>query len=98
MSLVTETLYIQSATDLKTRYERICQIIEALELRTLNVNVANSDVSEYWLDDGQIKIKTIYRSAEEMWKAIEAFERLKQKLLNQLNGRTFVVRPARGLK
>lgn len=93
----TETVYIESATGLKTRLDRIVAIIEALELRQVEV-IGNSDVEEYSIDDGQIKIKTIYRSSEQIAKAIEAYEKLKQKLLNQLNGRVMAVRPWQGLR
>lgn len=92
----TETLYIESATGLTERLARIEQIIEALELRQIAV-IGNSDVEEYQLNDGQVNIRTIYRSAESIAAAIEAYEKLKQKLLNKLNGRQMVLRPWQGL-
>ena len=92
----TETLYIEGATGLVERLARIEAIIEALELRQVEV-IGKSNVEEYQLDDGQVKIKTIYRSSEEIAKAIEAYEKLKQKILNRLNGRQIVLRPWQGL-
>jgi len=94
---LTERLYIESATSLNDRLTRVCQIIEALELQMLNVGTGNSDVEEYSLNDGQVQIRTRYRSTSEIVKGIESFEALKQMLLNKLNGRGFVLRPARGL-
>ncbi len=96
MADITETIYIEGATGLLERLTRIEQIIEALELRQVAVT-ANSDVEEYQLNDGQVNIRTIYRSAEQIAKAIEAYERLKQKILNKLNGRQMVLRPWQGL-
>jgi hypothetical protein len=92
----TETLYIEGATGLVERLARIEAIIEALELRQVEV-IGKSNVEEYQLDDGQVRIKTIYRSADQIAKAIEAYEKLKQKLLNRLNGRQMVLRPWQGL-
>ena len=92
----TETLYIEGATGLVERLARIEAIIEALELRQVEV-IGKSNVEEYQLDDGQVRIKTIYRSADQIAKAIEAYEKLKQKILNKLNGRQIVLRPWQGL-
>ena len=93
----TETVYIESATGLRTRLDRIVAIIEALELRQVAV-IGNADIDEYEINDGQTKIRTIYRSSEQIAKAIQAYEALKQKLLNQLNGRQMAVRPWQGLQ
>ena len=80
------------------RVNRIDQIITALELRVLDAGAGNSDIDEYSLDDGQIKIKTKYRSVDSMYTAIQGFEALKQKLLNKLNGRVTVARDVRGMR
>ena len=98
MSTSTETFYIESATSLKERLTRVCNIIEALEIRVVDVAVGNADIDEYQLDDGQVKIRTKYRSVEDMEKAITAFEKLKERILNKLNGRCTVLRDQRGLK
>lgn len=93
---MNETLYIEGATTLESRLLRITQIIEALELRAVE-SVANEDVEEYSIDDGQVKIKTSYRGLENISKAIQAYEIIKQRILNKLNGRSMVLRPWRGL-
>jgi len=90
---MNEQLYIESATSLKARLTRVCAIIAALEIRALDTT-DQANVDEYRIDDGQTVIKTIYRSHEAIYKAIEAFEKLKQRLLNQLNGRSMVLRNA----
>jgi len=96
MSYHTETLYIESATTLEERVRRICAIIEALELRQVAV-IGNEDVQEYSIDDGQVKIKTSYRGAKQIAEAIQAYEVIKQRILNKLNGRQMVLRDWRGL-
>ena len=96
MATCTETVYIESAAGNLIRLERIGQIITALEIRALAV-IGNSDVEEYAIDDGQIKIKTLYKSSESIARAILAYEKLYQKLLNKLNGRDMVLRPWQGL-
>ena len=89
-------MYIGSTTSRVERLARICAIIEALELQVVNVGAGNSDIDEYMLNDGQIIIKTKYRSIDSIYAAIAGFEKLKEKLYNQLNGRCTVLRPWRG--
>lgn len=82
----SETAYIRSASDLKSKIQRIDNIIEALEDVILNA-AGNQDISSYSVDDGQTSINTSYRNVEEAEAAVERFERRRQKYLNQLNGR-----------
>jgi len=92
----TETVYIEGATGLTERLARINAIILALELRAVE-NVGDAFTDEYQIDDGQIKIRTKYRSFDAITKAIFGFEQIKNKLLNKLNGRGMVLRPWQGL-
>lgn len=94
--LYNETTYIESATSLEQRLQRITQIIEALELRAVE-SIANEDIEEYQIDDGQVKIRTVYRSSKQIERAIQAYEVIKQRILNKLNGRGMVLRPWQGL-
>lgn len=79
-------IYVDSATTLKGRLVKINQAIDLLTNAELNAAL-NSDVEEYSLDDGQVKIRTVYRDPLQILKAIEVLERQKQRILNQLNGR-----------
>ena len=79
-------IYIDSATSLTDKITRIDTVISAL-LTTATKAAANDNISEYWLDDGQTKIKTVYKGADAVFKSIEAFERLKTYYRNKLNGR-----------
>lgn len=88
----TEYEYIIDSVGLKERYDRICAIITALENQQIAA-VGNSDVISYSLDDGQTRISTNYRSALDIQKAIEGYEKIKERILNQITG-TRIVRLA----
>lgn len=94
---MTETLYIKSASSLKERYDRICTIIYALEDILLD-STGQSDIDEYKINDGQMKIETIYRSVEDMVDGINKLEVIRERIFNQLNGRNVVLRPHQGLR
>jgi hypothetical protein len=86
---MTEYQYIIDSTTLKARYDRICQIITALELQQVAA-AANGDVESYSLDDGQTRINTVYRTPEAIAKAILMYERIKNSILDQLLGTRIV--------
>lgn len=94
---MTESLYIESTTSLTEKLSRIDAIILALENRMLNFSSGTSDKMSYSLDDGQVKISTQYRSIEDMAKGINAFEVMRQRIINKLNGPSVILRPCRGL-
>ena len=79
-------VYIESSTNLCDKIEKIDAIIAALETTALKA-ASNDNIEEYWLDDGQSKIKTVYKGADEVMKSIVAFERMRQIYVNRLNGR-----------
>jgi len=78
-------LYVNCSSNIKEKIARIDAIISVLEDSELN-NAANGDVSEYWLDDGQTKIKTVFRDADSIEKAILALQRRKKRLQNECAG------------
>ena len=82
-------MYIQSSTDLCDKIAKIDLIIAALEDTALS-SAANDNIEEYWLDDGQSKIKTRYKGTDEVFKSIHSFEKMRQIYVNRLNG--YVVR------
>lgn len=79
-------LYIQSSTDLKSKLVKINAIIDMLFTTALTA-AATDNMSEYSLDDGQTKIRTVYKGTKSILAAIDILERQKQTVLNQLNGR-----------
>lgn len=82
----TADIYVSSATTLREKITRIDAIITALEAAALT-GAATGQLTEYSLDDGQTKIKTAYRSMDEVMTAIMSFEKLRQMYINRLNGR-----------
>lgn len=88
MEFSSATKYIESATCKVDMINKIQQIIDALLLVALKA-AATDNITEYNLDDGQVKIKTSYNGAESVYKSINAYRRLKQEYLNELNGRVF---------
>jgi len=79
-------VYIQSATTIVGKIAKIDAIISALEDTAIK-SAVNEHITEYSLDDGQSKIRTIYRGTAAVLKSIQAFEQLKQMYVNRLNGR-----------
>jgi len=86
MIFESESYYIASASDLKDKIIKIQAIIAALEVRALDT-IDNIDVEEYRLEDGQMTIKTSFRSPDAIWKAINQYDIILQRYINQLNGR-----------
>lgn len=79
-------VYINQGIDVREKITRINAIITALEDASLKA-ASTGNISEYSLDDGQTKIRTVYRNAVESAAAINAFETIRQRWINQLNGR-----------
>lgn len=78
-------IYIASQTSLRAKIAAIDAVIIAL-INTCLKAAATGNVTEYNLDTGQTKIKTMYRSPKEVSEAITAFETVKNYYVNQLNG------------
>jgi hypothetical protein len=81
-------IYIDSACSLKDKIKRMDQVIAALETTALRA-ASGSDISEYSLNDGQVQIRTVYRSVDDIMASIAAFERMRTYYKNKLNGRSF---------
>ena len=80
------SIYIEGAADLRDRIARMEAIINALMTTAIKA-VEQGDISEYMLDDGQTKIKAVYKDPDQITAAIIGFERIKQIYINRLNGR-----------
>lgn len=94
----TISLYLESKTSVLERIKAIEILIDAMSLKIGDVaSGQNSIISEYWMDDGQMKVKTVYRSLADVEAGISALEKLKQRYVNKYNGRDFVLRDVRGL-
>jgi len=78
--------YIFGQPCINVQLARIEAIINEL-YKSLLKAAMNEDISEYSLDDGQTKIRTVYKSSESITKSIEAMKRLKADLINDRDGR-----------
>ena len=89
----TEGMYVQSCTTRLAKIAAIEAIQDALLTSALTAATKGA-ISEYMLNDGQTIIKTTYRNASEIEAAYDAFERIKQRLINSTNGRIVRLMPA----
>lgn len=83
--------YIECKSTVIDKIKAINALIDKFELKLLEVGDSVS-YDEYQLDDGQMKVRTKYRSANDVLNAINNLEKLKQRYVNRLNGRVTVLR------
>lgn len=88
------SLYLETKSSIREKIIAIDAIIDALLVSAADA-ASNEGITEYWLDDGQTKIKTVYRSSESIFKGITAFQRLRQIYVNRLNGRVSRLVPSK---
>jgi len=89
-TLIFETggLWVQSKTSVEDKINAIDVIINRLlDMQLLSIEQVGTQ--EYMLNDGQVQIRNVYRSPEQIATAITAYERLKQQYVNRYNGRKF---------
>lgn len=95
----TVTEYVQSKKSLLAKIEAIDLLIDTMLLRATEATSGqNVDIEEYQLDDGQMKIRTRYRSINDIYNGVQGLETLKNKYVNQLNGRMTVFRSQRSFR
>lgn len=72
----------------KERVDAIDQLIEMTILKQLDA-VTNNDpsISEYQFEDGQVKIRTAYRTSSDFKNALASLETIRQIYVNRLKGR-----------
>lgn len=72
----------------KERVDAIDQLIEMTILKQLDA-VTNNDpsISEYQFEDGQVKIRTAYRTSSDFKSALASLETIRQIYVNRLKGR-----------
>ena len=95
MSFTTYTIaeFLESKTTLQERIFALDVLIDKLILSTAEaVEGMNPSVSEYQLDDGQVKIKTSYRNIDDVLAGVKALEQMKQMYVSRLRGRVVVLR------
>ena len=94
----TISVYLLSKTTLLAKICAIEVLIDTMVLRLTEAAAGqNAVIDEYSMDDGQMKVKTSYRSTDELVAGIYALERLKEIHINNFNGRGVVLRDVRGI-
>lgn len=91
------TQYIGCARNTKEEIVRINAVIRALEDSMIE-NGYKSNLQEYSLDDGQTKIKSVFRSIESIEQAITGLERRKQRLINRCVGYRYGLQDGKTLR
>lgn len=95
----TVATYLECSKTYVDRIKAIDVLIEAMFLRMAeSVGGMNPDVSEYHLDDGQVKVKTMYRSISEVQDGIKSLEQMREMYKNKLYGRCTVLRNEKNLR
>jgi len=84
----SEWAYIKSCTTIDAQIAAIDAIIAQLLINAAQAAL-NNDIEEYWLNDGQTQVKTIYRGADRVAASILVFKKLRNDLVNQKTGRVF---------
>lgn len=77
-------VYIECGTSIKDKIDRIDAIIDTL-LSTAVKSAVKDGVSEYTLNNGQTTIKTVLKGTDSIAASIQAYNKLKQIFIQQLN-------------
>ena len=83
--------YIECKSTIRDKITAINVLIDKFELKLLEVGDSVA-YDEYTMNDGQMTVKTKYRSSNDVLKAIDGLEKLKNRYINKLNGRVTVLR------
>lgn len=83
--------YIECKTTIRDKITAINVLIDKFEMKLLEVGDSVA-YDEYQMNDGQMTVKTKYRSSNDVLKAINGLEQLKNRYINKLNGRVTVLR------
>jgi hypothetical protein len=76
--------YIDTASSLKDQIAKVQDVIDSL-LDTAVKAASGDNITEYSVDDGQVKIQTVYKGVDAIARSVEAFTKIKQMLIAQYN-------------
>lgn len=76
--------YLQSCKSIKDKITALDAVIAALYI-TAEKSAANDNIKEYSLDDGQTKIKTMYKGTDAVLTSIKGFEGLRDAYVVRYN-------------
>lgn len=76
--------YINSTTNIYDKIVKLDAIIYKL-LETAMTAAEDDNISEYSLDDGQTKIRSVYKGADAVLRSIDGFEKIRNRYVTQYN-------------
>ena len=79
--------YVDCASNTYDKIIRYNNLIDALELKIIK-SIGQSGYVEMNFDDGQMKVKSTYRSIQDMESGLLALEKQRQRYINRYNGRS----------
>lgn len=88
---ITLSEYIESKSKLIGKIQTYDLIIKKLEEAML-LAIESGHIKQYEFDDGLMKVRTEYRSVNDIANAMTGYERLRQMYINRYNGRVRVLR------
>lgn len=101
MAMVYETIqaFIGSKEGAAAKIVAIEALIEAMLLKLAESAGGQAAVfDEYSIDDGQMKVRTSYRSVTDVTSGIISLRKLKNYYINDHNGHVSVLRDVRGFR
>jgi len=91
--------YLMSKTSVIDKIRAIDNLIDLMIVSMAEYATGSgSTISEYQLDDGQVKIKTGYRSLTEITNGLKNLEHIRQIYINRFNGRCVVLRDLKSFR
>ncbi len=91
-------VYISSSSCNLERLRRYDTIIDNLEKRLLEASVGqNSLVDEYQMNDGQMVVRTKYKTIQQIKDGLQAIIYLRQLFVNRCQGRKISLRDVRSV-
>jgi hypothetical protein len=87
------SVFLESKKSVVDKISAINALIDSM-IATMadHASGAGANIEEYSLDDGQVKIKTVYRSLADVQSGVASLEKMKQIYINRYNGRNIILR------
>lgn len=91
LEYMTIPQYVECKSKLIGKVATYDILIEGMETAILEATTSGH-ISEYEMDDGQMKVRTRYRSINDMQNALNGLIKMRQYYINKYNGRVTVLR------
>lgn len=88
---MTISQYVECKSKLIGKVATYDILIESMEKAILEATVSGH-LNQWELDDGQMKVRNMYRSIGQMTDGLQGLRKIRQDYINQYNGRGMVLR------